>query len=128
MSAVAGMAACSSSDDTSAAGSAGDTSAGGTTSTGGTTAGGTTAAGGAADCTFASDDCGTCIGTNCQAEEQACTTDQMMCEAPFFGLADCVCGGTMSLSDCETAFKTAGGDKATALADCFDANCTTACQ
>jgi hypothetical protein len=136
---VAAIAACSStaSDDTAGGGSAGattgGTSAGGTSAGGtggasaGTSAGGTdVGAGGAPECSFDSPDCGTCLGTMCSDSFMACGNDST-CGLALSNLEPCVCGGMSTTTECETTF-IGTGDKAKALADCFDAKCKSACE
>ena len=142
---VAVIAACSSTaSDSAAGGTAGTATSGGSggTATGGTSSGGkggTAAAGtsssaagadngGAPACTFNSDACQTCLMGHCGTQETACTDDTAMCGSAIFALDGCLCGGTMSVAECETTFITDGGAKAKTLADCFDANCKTACE
>jgi hypothetical protein len=127
---VAVIAACSStsSDDTAGGGSAGaataGTSAGGTSA--GTSSGGGTTVGAGGECSFESQTCNDCIQANCKTESTACGDDNA-CGASFLDLLPCVCGGTMSPAECETAF-ISGGDTQKNLATCFDTNCKSACE
>jgi hypothetical protein len=135
---MASMAACSSDSTTSAAagaaGEAGDTSTGGSTAgTGGGpvaeagSAGSAGAAGAPAGCSFESDACQACLKSNCLDKLTACSSDAA-CDGALTDLQGCACDPSKTTLDCETAFQSGGGDKATIVITCFNDNCATACQ
>ncbi|HTA92785.1 MAG TPA: hypothetical protein VK745_24575 [Polyangiaceae bacterium] len=119
-----GVAACSSSssDDSAAAGAAGAPATGG--------AGGTSdiGAGGAPECSFTSDACTTCLAANCADALMACSNDDATCAPAVDALEPCLCNSTMTTAQCESTFKTSGGDLATALATCVDTSCMATCE
>ena len=126
---MVGLAACSSSssDDSAAAGSGGAATGG---SGGAATAGSggdIGAAGAGPECTFTSDACTSCITTSCADEFGACQNDDT-CMADLGPLGLCLCNGTMSTTDCETAFTTDGGDPATQFATCVNMDCQAECE
>jgi hypothetical protein len=126
---MVGLAACSSSssDDSAAAGSSGaDTGGSGGAATAGS-GGDIGAAGAGPECSFTSSACESCIATSCADEFAACMGDDT-CVGGLGDLEPCLCNSSTSTADCETAFKTAGGDSAAPFATCVDTDCQAECE
>jgi hypothetical protein len=125
---MVGLAACSSSssDDSTAGGSGGASggSAGATTAGSGGDIG---AAGAGPECSFTSDACTMCVAKFCGDEFGACQGDDT-CMGDLGTLGLCLCNGSTSTTDCETAFTTDGGDPATQFATCVNTDCQAECE
>jgi len=133
MGALSTLAACSdTSDGTGTGGAAGASAAAGSSSGGkaGSAGASSTAGtgGGSAECSFASDECNTCLFVDhCTTQVAACGNDAA-CGAALQTLPNCACDPAKTADECQAAFVTAGGDKAEQLANCYTLNCESACQ